>query len=85
MESHTSVLAKGVLKPQLCHYRETNAMTVMFKEGDLVVSIGQTKATCFSKSTYASWIRYYDEGEGSQSSVSLLVVVVYSAKWERLC
>lgn len=41
------------------------------KEGDedklqwLIASIGHSKATSFRKSTYASWIQYFEQGKGS--------------------
>lgn len=70
-------------------YRDTNTMGVAFKEEDeeklqqLISSIGYSKVP--NKSTYASWIRYFDERRepklfGVGGPVRLLAFLVYFAK-----
>lgn len=70
-------------------YGETNTLRLMLKEEDedklqrLIASTVLSKAPTSSKSTYVSWIRYFDEGKRESESISsggfpsLLVVVVY--------
>lgn len=52
-------------------YGDNNSISVSFKEGDedklqrLITYIDHSKTTSSSKSIYASWIRHFDEGDGS--------------------
>lgn len=77
MESHTSIIVWGEFGLRLEHvlnvmalplFGQTNVMAAMFEEEDedklelSVASIGHSKATPSSKSMYASWIYYSDEG-----------------------
>lgn len=47
----------------------------------MTASIGHSKITYSSKSTYVSWICYFDEGEGSQSGLVLEALLPYWSSW----
>lgn len=64
-------------------YRETNSMSLTFKGEDedklqqLTVAIGHSSAISSSKSTYASWISYFDEGKRSDGGLVLEALIAY--------
>lgn len=64
-------------------YEEANSMGTEFEGEDednlqgLVAAICHSKATSSSKSTYLSWIRYFDKGEGSCSRLVLEALLAY--------
>lgn len=68
-------------------YGETKAVCTMFEGEDeeklqwLIATVSHSKATSSSKSTYVSWIPYFDEGKGSHSGLVLEALLAYWLSW----
>lgn len=62
-------------------------MGLTFEAGDedklqrITATIGHSKATSSNKSMFASWISYFDEGEGSRRRLVLEALVAYLLSW----
>lgn len=92
VESHMFFAALGEVGPTLkdvlnlmalLPYKEVYAMGLIFEGEDedklqqLTAASSHSKVASSSKSTYAPWIHYFEEGEGSRSRLVLEALLAY--------